>query len=93
MVMAILAVSVYVNIRHPLTEHSVLVSVEICKTFFLKQFLRNRFLMSHVIAVSSIDGGFLPSVLFGVVWNVDIPIMSLFSLLFELKQTIERRQG
>lgn len=49
--------------------------------------------MSHVIAVSSIDGGFLPSVLFGVVWNVDIPIMSLFSLLFELKQTIERRQG
>lgn len=59
------------NIRHSLTGHLRLQLVEIYKIFSLKQFFRKLNLSAPLtdIALSRINGSFLPNLLFMVVWK------------------------
>lgn len=74
--MAVLSDSLEGNIRHVLTKKPLPLPVEIYEIFLLIHFSGP----VNVIALSSIDGGFLLTLLFKVVWKVKILIISLFSL-------------
>lgn len=77
MVMIKFAVSLYGNNRYSFTYRRVLLSVEIYTTFLLKQIFsgRNRLHKSTVIGFSSDKAVFLPNLLFGIVWKVNIFII------------------
>lgn len=67
------------NTGHSFTKELALLSTEIYKIFLLKLFFQTNILLkSTVIDLSSNYVGFLPNILFMVVWKVNFMIISYF---------------